>query len=157
MKRIIIISIILSSLFSCEKIYYPDENAYRDPDLIGTWQKPSKIDTILMVFTNEGYRDIVYYIDNDNYTGYTGLAGIWHITQQIDKNNNVGVIYSRSTNSNFSHRGWERYEDYYFSPNKDTLYKKIQSSSYYDAYTKYRLQLIYEGGGWVGIDSTKQE
>lgn len=157
MKKIHILFVLLLCLFSCEEIYYPDENAYRDPDVIGTWQGvPFDNDDALLVFTEQGYYDYVNYINNDNYTGYTGLAGIWEVSEKIDSSTNIGQLHTKCTTKNFTTKGWEYYEDYYFSSNKDTLYIGLNLDNF-EAYTKYHLQLIYEDTGWIGIDSTNQQ
>ncbi len=155
-KNIFYIIIIVFIFNSCNKEYFPEENACRDSDLFGTWQLIGQ-DTIIIVFTEAGYYDIVNYYENDNFKGYTNLDGIWHISKKYDTSTDLGEIYSRSTNSNLSHRGWERYEDYKFSIKKDTLFKKLKSSTDFEIFTRYKQQLIYDGPNFVRVDSSGVE
>ncbi len=152
-KVLLILSMVF--LLACEKEYFPDANAYRDEALFGTWINRSDDlkDSIILVFTKQGYYDIVNPTVNALTIKYTNLDGIWHISQKIDEKTSIGEIYSRSTSSNLSHKGWERFENYRFSSSMDTLYKKGKNEGKYLVFLKFRFQLEYDGPNYVGLDS----
>lgn len=149
--------LVLSLLFllACEKEYFPDPNAYRDEALVGTWIYSSDDfkDSVIIVFTKQGYYDIVNQIKNAQIIKYTNLGGIWHISKRIEDNYGLGEIYSRSTSSSLSNKGWERYEDYKMSTTKDSLFIKGKNEEKFRIYLKYRFQLRYDGPNYVGLDS----
>ncbi|QQS51054.1 MAG: hypothetical protein IPM71_16045 [Bacteroidota bacterium] len=154
MKKVFfVLSIVF--LLACEKEYFPDVNAYRDEALFGTWINRSDDfnDSVIIVFTRQGYYDIVNPMENAPTIKYTDLDGIWHISKKIEENSSIGEIYSRSTSSNLSNKGWERLEDYRVSNSMDTLFKKGKNEDKYLIFLKYRFQLIYDGARYVGIDS----
>ena len=150
--------VLLILLFiSCNKEYFPDEKDYRDSQLIGTWSDIADNETII-VFETSGYYDNVNYVNNEDYTGYTCLGGIWETTKKREESTNgIGEIYCRSNSSNLSHTGWKSYKDYKFSVNYDTLYLKDNSSTDFILFAKHKDQLKYDGPDFVDIDQRQTE
>jgi len=145
--------LLLATFFvGCEKTYYPDPNASRDSLLVGTWGYKGAVSfSELRVFTSEGYCDIVEYIKNND--KYTNLDGIWENRTMEDMDLDVGLIYSKCTNSNFSHKAWENYEYYKLSENSDTLFIRDRSATEFEIFVRSKIQLIYEGPFFVGADT----
>jgi hypothetical protein len=156
MKKMIISTIAFAFMvMSCEKEYFPDENDYRDQALIGTWiyRSVNSQDSVIMVYTKEGYYDVVNPIYVKDIPGFSNLGGIWHVTKKIEGNSELGEIYSRSTSSNLSTRGWEHYQDYKLSNNNDSLFIKEKNQDSFEIYTKFYLQLNYDGPKYIDLDT----
>lgn len=153
--RLGIFLLLLATFFiGCEKNYYPDPNASRDSLLVGTWGNKADMNvnvSALRVYTSEGYCDIVSYLKNNG--KFTNLAGIWENRTIEDMHLDVGLIYSKCTNSNFSHKAWENYEYYKLSKNSDTLFIRDRSATEFEVYVRSKIQLIYEGPIFVGVDT----
>ena len=149
MKFILLLLIIPISFIACNEEYFPDPDAYRDPSLTGTWvlKFTDTNDSIIEVFTEDGYYDNVSAIKNGTTITYSNLGGIW---ENRDDDSEL-VIYSKCSNSNLSHKAWENYEHYKFSEDKDTLYKKSTTSPF-EVYVRSKTQLLYNGAKFEEVD-----
>ncbi|MCG8578990.1 MAG: hypothetical protein MI866_03695, partial [Bacteroidales bacterium] len=87
----IVVVILLLSVNSCGMDYfYPDSDSYREPDLIGTWgfANVSKLDSSVVVFTEDGYHDVFRNPEIRSTVFFGSLSMIWH---NID--NDSGTIF----------------------------------------------------------------
>lgn len=147
----LIVAVLL--LLSCEEDeYFPDENALRDENLIGTWKNVlrSPQDSNCIVFTKDGY-----YGSFDVSKGYnTELYSLWHnITLPTDSSE--GLFYTTATSGpkKTSKRG--EYQEYYrFSKHNDTLFilnqNTVRSPS---IYLRSSYQLVFDKQYYIGLSA----
>jgi hypothetical protein len=155
-KTILYLTAIVFIFIACEKEYIPDEDAYRDSNLIGTWKSSYIIDpndsSGLFVFTQDGYAESTYWINNDQLKGFKDLSGLWHnITEPDEKG--IGKFYHASIYKHWTNGRWEKEKYYRVIGNQDTLllgseYNKLTDTLIWNSY-----QLKYNGPKYVSIDS----
>ena len=147
-------------LMSCEpKVYYPDDNSSRDINIIGTWRfKSSEVvdSSGLFVFTEEGFADYTYWVNNDQMIGFFDLGGLWYNIDLPDEKG-IGKIYHASTSSSWQMRRWESNILYKISREKDTLMIGSNYNTITDTLVWNDYQLIYNGAKYVGIDTLKNK
>ncbi len=155
-----IIQLILISLLaiSCEKEYFPDKNAYRDPNLVGTWVRLEQLysdNPTIEIYNDDGYcgGTISYNNAQSNYNiTFQDIDGLWYVEQACESN---GIPYNRIySQKRFRNGIWEHTEEYFFKG--DTLF--LRDLRYdWDTLVKYKYQLIYNGPNFVGVDSSGVE
>ncbi len=156
MKRYLAIISVLF-LMSCNKEYFPEEEAYRDPNLIGTWislfQLRNNASPTVLVFLNSGYCGETTDISKNG--NFESVDGIWYVEKMDD---NSELKYNKiHKKKRFRHGRYNHQVDYYFSEKNDTLFCHYTSyeAGKWDTMMKYKYQLIFDGPEYVGIDSIK--
>lgn len=150
MKNLLVIFTLL--LFGCNEEYFPEEGAFRDSYLYGTWIRVTDLkDSIdyVEVFTEEGYcgGSSSYSNAQSNYNlAYQGLGGIWFV---VEKTTGENVIHSKNR---FRYGKWNHSEEYYFEGDTLILNDAVDG---WEKLVKYKLQLIYDGYKYIGYDSLK--
>jgi len=130
---------------SCNKEYFPDEDAYRDADLAGTWSFINNTEdySVYEVFTIDGYMGEVQF--TENYSSKNSLSAIY------SNNSEDSIIFehSRFRNGNYSRKLL-----YDLSLNRDTLFlKKQPDNEKWDTLVRSKYQLIYAGSKFVRVDT----
>lgn len=151
-KVLLILSIVF--LNACEKEYFPDENAYRDEALFGTWirlQQLNENNPSVQVYNEDGYCGGTISFNNaqsDYNIAFQGIDGIWYVEKANSSN---GYQFNRiQSQKRFRNGIWKTTEEYYLS--NDTLY--LRDLRYdWDTLVKYKYQLKYDGPNYVGLDS----
>lgn len=145
MERFVIYLMSVLLFASCDKEYFPDEDAYRDTDLVGTWSFVNKVEDypVYEVFTSEGYMGEVAY--TENYSSKNSLSAIY------STNSEDSIVYEHSR---FRNGKYSRKLLYKLSLNKDTLLLEKQlDTEKWDTLLRSKYQLIYDGPHFVRVDT----
>jgi len=142
MKYYILFLIVIIS--SCQsKHFLPESDALRDPDLFGTWRSVENIenpDSIFRVFTTDGYYGQISYANNEYLKGFTDLDGLWHNIYLPDGSTSKGKCYIASLTKHWTNGRWEQEGIYYFSKDKDTLFRVSGDNEYKYVHNEYQLK-----------------
>ena len=163
MKYVIMLFSLVFFLACEPEEHFPDVNAYRDAELIGTWRikDASSKDSTFYVFTSHGYTGSTSYINNAQIKGFTNLTEIWHNIEGI-ADDGWGKIYLADGSSSWTMKRNVNEKYYKLTESKDTLYlasvslkTKQANKDKPSVFVKNRYQLIFDGPKYVGIDSIK--
>ncbi len=157
-KQLILVLVDLNAIVACRKEYFPDLNALRDENLIGTWRHidSPQADSSFIVFTKEGYYGSTYWVNNAQLRAFVNLDGIWQNTS-IASAQTTGQIYTAATSKHWTHQRWTSENYYMMSLTNDTLYLGSDDWNLKDIYIRNNYQIIYDGPNYIGIDSGKFE
>lgn len=161
LKNLFFVMIGMLIIQSCDpKIYSPELDALRDPDLFGTWRSiyNTEKDSSFFVFTDEGYVGSTTYINNAQMNGFSNLHEIWKNIEEIDADG-WGKIYIADGSSFWTMQRNENEHYYKLSESKDSLFlsyvnlrTKEANKEKPDTFLRNYYQLIYDGSTYIGIE-----